>query len=121
MLPQRDARILCFEMPARSLERRLRHAMPAHGIHQLEHMSRALDLFTQHHRSKKLDQRRPRSLRPLVAVERSFTGRTLPPSFSAILVRDTCEDNAPFSSPTKACFEKVDERQANLAQFNRLY
>src|SRR6185369_6231820 len=30
------------------------------------------------------------------------------------------QNDAPFSSTTKACFEKVDERQANLAQFNRL-
>ncbi len=121
MFPQRHTRILCLEIPARSLERRLRHAVPAHGFHQLEHMSRALDLFLQHHRTKKLDQRRPRSFRPLVAIKRAFTSRTLPPPCRAVRVSDTCEDNAPFSSPTKACFEKMDERQANLAQFNRLY
>src|SRR6185369_16686873 len=121
MFPQRHARILCFEIPARSLERRLGHAMPAHGLHQLEHMSRALKLLAQHHRTEKLDQRRPRSFRPFVAIERPFTSRTLTPPFATISVSDTCEDNAPFSGTTKACFEKVDERQANLAQFNRLY
>src|SRR6185369_7912513 len=121
MFPQRHARILCFQIPARSLERRLRHAMPAHGLHQVEYMSRALNLFTQHHRTEKLGQRRPRSVRPLVAIERPFTSRTLAPPLRAIRVSDTCENDAPFSGPTKACFEKVDERQANLAQFNRLY
>src|SRR5215213_3076843 len=121
MFPQRHARVLRFKIPARSFECRLRHAMPAHGLHEVEHMSRALDLFTQHHRSQKLRQRRPRSFRPFVAVERSFPSRTFTPPLDAVSVSDTCEDNAPFSSSTKTCFEKMDERQANLAQFNRLY
>src|ERR1044072_6598618 len=103
MSRQRHARVIRFEIPVRSLERRLRHAMPAHGLHQLEHMSRALDLFMQHHRSKKLDQRRPRSFRPLVAIKRLFPGRTLAPTLGAVLVSDACEDDAPFSSPTKTC------------------
>src|SRR5689334_5748008 len=120
MFPQRHARVLCFEIPARSLERRFRHAMPTHRVHQFECMSRALKLFAQHHRPEKLRQRRPRSFRPFIAIERLLTRRTLTPPFPTVRISDTRQNDAPFSGPTKTCFEKMYERQANLAQFNRL-
>src|SRR5689334_16608323 len=120
MFPQRHARLLRFEIPTRGLERRLRHAMTAYRPEQFEYLSRALNLFVQHHRTKKLRQRRPRSVRPLAAIKRSLTGRALTPPLGAVGISDSRQNDAPLSSTTKASFEKVDERQANLAQFNRL-
>src|SRR5689334_3678371 len=120
MFPQRRARVLCFEIPARSLERRLRHAMPTHGPHQVECLSRAVKLAAQHHRREKLNQRRPRGVGPFITIKWSLTRRALAPSFATVRIRDTRQNDAPFSCPTKTCFEKMNEGQANLAQFNRL-
>jgi len=120
MFPQRHTRVLRFEIPTRSFERRLRHAMPTHRPHQVEYLSRTFYFFTQHHWAKKLRQGRPRSFRPLVAIKRPFSGRTLAPPFTAVRIGDTRQDDATLSSSTKTCLKKVNERQANLAQFNRL-
>src|SRR6185503_10374191 len=120
MFPQRYARVLRFEVPARSFKRRLGHAMTAHRLQQFECASGIFKLFAQHHRTEKFGQRRPGGFRPFVAIKRTFSGSALAPAFGAIGIDDTRQNDAPFSRATKACFEKVDERQANFAQFDRL-
>src|ERR1043165_1396124 len=49
MFPQRHTEFPRFEVPARSLDRRFRHTMTAHGFHQRKHIARRVDFLTQHH------------------------------------------------------------------------
>src|SRR6185369_9408558 len=57
---------------------------------------------------------------PLVAIKRPLPGRAFSPTFRAVGIDNAREDNASLSGATETCFEKVNERQAYFAQFNRL-
>src|ERR1044072_8309602 len=94
--------------------------MATHRPHETEDLTRALDFVVQHHRGQKLRQRRPAGVSPFVAIKRPFASGAFAPTLGAILVGNTREDDPAFSSSTETGFEKVDERQANFAQFNRL-
>ncbi len=94
--------------------------MTAHQFHQGKRVCRALDPFADDHRREKFAQRCPAGIRPLVAIKRSFSGRALAPPLGAVGIDNAREDNASLSGATETCFEKVDERQAYFAQFNRL-
>jgi hypothetical protein len=93
--------------------------MTTHWSHQSENVTRAFDLIAQHHWGQKLRESGPTSVSPFVAVEGSFARSAFSPSLGAIRIRHAREDDAAFSSATETGFEKVDERQANFAQFNR--
>src|SRR6185369_8851480 len=120
MFPQRYFRLLCFEVPTRSFDRGFRHPVTAHRFHQLKYLCGAFDFRAENHRREKVSQRRPGAVRPLVAVKRALAAGAFSPTFGAVSVRQTREDNAAFSGATEAGFEKVNERQANFAQFDRL-
>ena len=120
MFPEGNTCVLCFEIPARSLQCRLGHAVTTYRLHQFEHLRGTLDLLSDNHRAEKLRQRRPGGVRPFLAVKRAFAAGALAPAFAAVGTRHAREDDAAFSGATEAGFEKVNERQANLAQFNRL-
>ena len=94
--------------------------MTTHRPHQSENVFGALNLVAQHHRRQKLRECRPARVRPFVAIKRTFTRSALSPTLGAIRIHHAREDDAAFSSATETGFEKVDERQANFAQFNRL-
>jgi hypothetical protein len=94
--------------------------MTTHRPHKTKNVTGALDLVIQHHRREKFRKRRPARVSPFVAVKRPFAGSAFSPPLGPIRIGNTREDDAPFSSATETGFEKVNERQANFAQFNRL-
>src|SRR6185503_19885282 len=119
MFPQRHARFLCLQIPTRSLDRRLGHAMTTHRSYQTKNVFGALNLVAQRHWRQKLRERRPARVSLFVAIKRSFTRRALSPSLCAVRIRNAREEDAAFGSATETGFEEVDERQANFAQINR--
>src|SRR5688572_17930735 len=94
--------------------------MTAHRSHQGKSACRTLDLFAQYHRREKLTQSGPRSICPFVAIKRTLACRTLAPTLSTVGISHAGQNNTSLSSTTEACFEEVDERQADFAQFDRL-
>lgn len=94
--------------------------MSAYRSHRLEDVCRRIKPLPKNHRRQKLTQRGPGSVRPFVAVKRSFAGGAFAPTFGAIAVGDTSQDNATFSGATEAGFEEMDEGQAYFPQFDRL-
>src|SRR5215510_5122144 len=95
--------------------------MTTHSFHQRKDVGSNLVVFAQDHRSQVAKHCGPRCLDPLVAVERPLTSGTFSPSFSSIRVNDAHQHNSSFSSAAKTGFKKVNQGQANLAQFDRLY
>lgn len=65
-------------------------------------------------------QRGPRCFSPFIAVKRTFAGGAFTPAFDTVGVNQASQQNASLSCATEACFKKVNERQADFAQFNRL-
>ena len=65
-------------------------------------------------------QRGPGCVGPFVTIERSFTGGAFAPTFGAVRVSHARQNDAPFSGAAEAGFEKVNEGQADFAQFDRL-
>ena len=120
MSPQRHAELSCFEVPAGVFNRRFSHPVTPHRPHQIEHLRRAVNASANDHRREEFMQRGPRGVSPLIAVERTFAGRTFTPALSAVGVGNSRQHDAPFSCTTEAGFEEVNEGKADLAQFNRL-
>src|SRR6186997_1810624 len=102
MLPQRNTGLLCFEIPTGSFESGFRHAVTTHRLHQLEYLCRTFHSLSENHRREKVSQRTPGAVRPFVAVKRSLAAGAFSPTFGAVRVRDTRENNAAFSGATEA-------------------
>jgi hypothetical protein len=83
-------------------------------------LRRIFDSFPDNHGREKLLHGCPGTFGPLRTVEGSFTGRAFSPAFRTVFVDSASEHNSPFSGASKTGFEEVDERQTNLAQFDRL-
>src|SRR5205085_11584198 len=116
--PERNFYALSFQIPARNLNRSLRHSIAAHGLHQREDSGRTLDNMPQHHRRKIGLQSAPRALGPLLAIERSFARSAFAPALCAVRIQDAHEHNAPLDGAPKAGLEEMNQGQTYLAQFN---
>src|SRR2546426_12493271 len=93
--------------------------MSAHSIHQIVNARGPVAFATDRHRREKPLQCCPRGLRPFLAVEGSFAGGALAPTFHPVAIDNARQNNATFSGAAETGFEKVDEWQANLTEFNR--
>ena len=120
MFPQRNAGAFRFEIPTRSFDCGFGHAMTAHRPHQCERVRRLSISLPTTIGARNSRQSRPGRFGPLIAVKRTFAGSALSPTFSTVSISHARQHNASFSSTTEACFEEVNERQADFAQFNRL-
>src|SRR6476469_1866076 len=118
MFPQRHAGAVGFQIPPGGFNRGLGHAMTTDSLHHIVNARRAFNLVPDYHRPEKLFERRPTRLRPLVRIERSFTAGTLAPTFRAVPVDDARQNDPPLSRTPKTGFEKMNQRQANFAQFD---
>jgi hypothetical protein len=52
-------------------------------------MTCGIERFADNHRRKKVTERRPRGIRPFIAIEWFFTGSTFTPTIGAVCVRHT--------------------------------
>src|SRR6266498_917765 len=108
MFPERTAQHTRFEIPAGCFDCGFCHSVSAHRTHLLRAICRALKLFSNNHRREKGCDCRPRGFGPLLAIERSFPGGTLAPSFRAVFVRHTDKQNAPGGSASETGLEEMN-------------
>ena len=94
--------------------------MTTHRPHHGEHIGSTFELLTEDHGREEFTERGPGSLRPFIAVERSFANGALAPSFGAVAIHDAGQNYATFSCATEAGFEEMDEGQTYFPQFDRL-
>ncbi len=118
MFPQRHARALCFQVPARSFNRGFGHTMAADSLHQIADVAGTLNFVTNDHRCQKIFERRPNSLRPFFGIKRTFARRALAPAVSTVTIDDPHEHYAAFSRAPKTGFEKMNQWQTNLPELD---
>ena len=95
--------------------------MSASPLHQVPNIGSTFDFSSDHHRREDLLSRDPCRIGPFIRVARRLAARHLTPAFSTIGVFNTDEDNAAFVSTAKAGLKKMNEREVDLNEFDRLY
>src|SRR5882724_3506841 len=108
MFPEGHSGAFGFEVPARRLNRRLGHTMPANRFHQIPGLTSRLNLLADHHWRQHLEQGHPGAFGPLVAIKRLFASRAFSPAFGALGVNDTYDDDSSFRCATEAGFEEMN-------------